>query len=246
MRSRGDTGGTALLNLGIGGNRVLRDGLGPSVVSRLDRDVLAASGVRWLVVFAGANDIGTADATEPAQRQVVGELCTAYEQVAAKAHAAAVAAYAATLTPFGGNDPYDDLAGHREVARQVVNAWIRASRQLDAVLDFDQAVRDPLSQRRLGRAPHRPGGTRRGPVGAGRGAGRRHADAAAAGGRRGRLSKIAVPRTNGLYLPWLTRANSLDVCLFAACLRRSTGCPWIPWIGLWVELTRAGSVARDL
>ena len=50
MRSRGDTGGTALLNLGIGGNRVLRDGLGPSVVSRLDRDVLAASGVRWLAV----------------------------------------------------------------------------------------------------------------------------------------------------------------------------------------------------
>lgn len=149
MRSRGDAAGAALLNLGIGGNRVLRDGLGPCIVSRLDRDVLAVSGVRWLVVFAGVNDIGTADATEPVQRQVVAELCAAYEQIAAKAHAAGVAAYAATLTPFGGNDPYDDPAGHREAARQAVNAWIRTSRPLDAVIDFDQAVRDPLSHRRL-------------------------------------------------------------------------------------------------
>jgi lysophospholipase L1-like esterase len=149
MRARGDTAGAALLNLGIGGNRVLRDGLGPSIVSRLDRDVLAVGGVRWLVVFAGVNDIGTADATDAGQRRVVAELCQAYGQIAARARAAGVAAYAATLTPFGGNDPYDDPLGHREGARQAVNAWIRGNGRLDAVLDFDQAVRDPFRHRCL-------------------------------------------------------------------------------------------------
>lgn len=149
LRSRRDGPGPAVLNQGIGGNRVLRDGLGPSIVSRLDRDVLAVNGVKWLVIFAGVNDIGTADATPPAQRQVAAELCTAYQRIAAKARAAGIAVYGATLTPFGGHDPYDDPAGHREAARQAVNAWIRAGRGFDAVLDFDQAVRDPRSPVRL-------------------------------------------------------------------------------------------------
>ncbi len=149
MRSRGDAGGVALLNQGIGGNRVLRDGLGPAVLARLDRDALEVTGVRWLVIFAGVNDIGTADATDAAQRQVAAELRAAYEQIAAKAHAAGIGVYGATLTPFGGNDPYDDPAGHREAARQAVNAWLRAGRGFDAVLDFDRAVRDPLDQRRV-------------------------------------------------------------------------------------------------
>jgi lysophospholipase L1-like esterase len=148
LRARGDGAGIAVLNQGIGGNRVLRDGLGPSIVSRLDRDVLAVSGVGRLVVFAGLNDIGAADATQAAQRQVAAELCAAYEEISAKAHTAGISVYGATLTPFAGSDPYDDPAGHREAARQAVNAWIRAGRGFDAVLDFDQAVRDPLHQRR--------------------------------------------------------------------------------------------------
>ena len=121
MRSRGAGGAAsarsvALLNQGIGGNRVLRDGLGPAILARFHRDVLAVSGVRWLVVFAGVNDIGTADATLAAQTQVVVELGAAYEQIAAKAHAAGIAFYAATLTPFGGSVSYDDPGGHREYA----------------------------------------------------------------------------------------------------------------------------------
>lgn len=149
MRSRAGNVATALLNLGIGGNRVLRDGLGPSIASRLDRDVLALRGARWLVLFAGVNDIGTADATRAAQRQVVAELCAAYEEIGARTQASGIAVYSATLTPLGGNDPYDDPAGHREAARQAVNAWIRTSDKFDAVLDFDEAVRDPLVHRRL-------------------------------------------------------------------------------------------------
>ncbi len=136
-----------VLNQGLGGNRVLNDGLGPNVLARVDRDVLAQSGVRWLILFEGVNDIGTADATEAAQKQVASDLIAAYQQIITRAHAQGICVYGATITPFGGNVPYDDPNGFREAARQEVNAWIRTSHQFDAVLDFDRAVRDPANPR---------------------------------------------------------------------------------------------------
>jgi lysophospholipase L1-like esterase len=149
LRSSQDTAGVAILNQGMGGNRVLRDGAGPSVLARLDRDVLAVSGVRWLVVFAGVNDIGAADASDVAQKQVAADLIAAYEQIVVRAHAQGITAYGATLTPFGGSEPYDDPQGHREGARQAVNERIRANRLFDAFIDSDLAMRDPLHPRLL-------------------------------------------------------------------------------------------------
>jgi lysophospholipase L1-like esterase len=152
LRARGDAAGVAIVNQALGGNRVLRDGTGPSLLARLDRDALAVTGARWLVVFAGMNDIGTADATDAACGQVMADLIAAYDQIVTRAHALGISVYGATLTPFGRSDPYDDPRGHREAARQAVNGWIRTARRLDAVIDFDQAVRDPRCPRRLGQA----------------------------------------------------------------------------------------------
>ena len=149
LRSRPDGAGIAIVNQGVGGTRVLRDGLGPAAAARLDRDVLAVSGARWLVVFEGVNDIGTADATEAAQKQIAADLIAAYEQIITRSRAQGIRVYGATLTPFGGNEPYDDPAGYREAARRAVNRWIRDGRRFDAVFDFDRAVRDPRSARRL-------------------------------------------------------------------------------------------------
>jgi lysophospholipase L1-like esterase len=143
------TADIAVLNQAAGGNRVLKDGLGPNVLARLDRDVLAHSGVAWLIVFEGINDIGTAAANTAAQRRVAADLIAAYEQIIVRAHAQGIHVYGATLLPFGGNAAYDDPAGHREAARQTVNAWIRTSGRFDAVIDFDHAVRDPQDSRRL-------------------------------------------------------------------------------------------------
>ncbi|WP_438388478.1 SGNH/GDSL hydrolase family protein [Actinopolyspora saharensis] len=137
------TADVAVLNQGVGGNRVLRDGLGPNALARLDRDVFARSGVEWLVVFEGVNDIGTAAPTKAAQRRVAENLISAYEQMIRRAHAQGIRVYGATLTPFGGHASYDDPNGHREAARQRVNDWIRSSHRFDAVLDLDRAVRDP-------------------------------------------------------------------------------------------------------
>jgi lysophospholipase L1-like esterase len=142
-------GRIAVLNQAAGGNRILNDGLGPSVLARLDRDVLALGAVDWMLIFEGVNDIGTAEATDTAQRQVTDDLIAAFRQVATRAAARDIAVYGATITPFGGNTGYDDAAGLRERSRQAVNAWIRHSRTFDAVVDFDAAVRDPANPRRL-------------------------------------------------------------------------------------------------
>jgi lysophospholipase L1-like esterase len=142
----------AVLNQAAGGNRVLNDGLGPSVLARLDRDVLATSGADRLILFEGVNDIGTAPATDADQRQVVADLLVAYQQIVVRAHAVHIPVLGATITPFGGNTGYDDPDGLRERSRQAVNDRIRRGRLFDKVLDFDAAVRDPAVPRRLAAA----------------------------------------------------------------------------------------------
>ncbi len=149
LQANQSTSDLTVLNQGLGGNRILNDGLGPNVLARLDRDVLSQSGVKWLIVYEGVNDIGTANATQADQQKVAADLIAAFQQIITRAHAAGIKVYGATITPFGGNNPYDDPTGFREAARQTVNAWIRTSHAFDAVLDFDAAVRDPANPRQI-------------------------------------------------------------------------------------------------
>jgi lysophospholipase L1-like esterase len=149
LRTDHRTADTAVLNQAAGGNRILQDGLGPNGLARLDRDILAQSGVTSLVVFEGINDIGTAPATPEAQQDVADRLISAYGQILLRAHAQGIRVYGATLTPFGGSTPYDDATGHREATRQRINDWIRTSGRFDAVVDLDKATRDTDDPRRL-------------------------------------------------------------------------------------------------
>jgi lysophospholipase L1-like esterase len=149
LQSHTRTADVAVLNQAAGGNRILNDGLGPNALSRIDRDVLATSGVRWLLVFEGVNDIGTADTTPAAQERVGTDLIAAFRQIITRAHAQGITVYGATITPFGGNNPYDDPAGLREATRQAVNRWIRTGGKFDAVIDFDRVARDPANPRQL-------------------------------------------------------------------------------------------------
>jgi lysophospholipase L1-like esterase len=142
-------GGVAVLNQGGGGNRVLADGIGPSVLARLDSDVLAIGGADRMLLFAGVNDIGTAPATVADQKRAADDLLIAYEQVVLRARARGLRVYGATLTPLGGNDSYDDPGGLRESTRQAVNERIRHGQIFDGVADFDAAVRDPRRKGRL-------------------------------------------------------------------------------------------------
>jgi lysophospholipase L1-like esterase len=134
-----------VLNQGIGGNRLLHDGLGPSALVRLDRDVLAQTGVHWLVLFEGVNDIGTckSDCDQDFNAQ---QMIAAYEQIIVRAHSHGILVYGATITPFGESSY---ATADAERARQTINNWIRSNGHFDAVIDFDAATRDSANPHNL-------------------------------------------------------------------------------------------------
>ncbi|MCA0355792.1 MAG: SGNH/GDSL hydrolase family protein [Proteobacteria bacterium] len=136
----------AVLNLGIGGNRVLADGLGPSGVSRFDRDVLSQSGVTHFIILEGVNDLGVLNRDQSkdgsANARMAQDLISAYASMVAKARAKGIKAIGATILPYSGSAYYHPPA-EAEAARQTVNAWIRAPGNFDAVIDWDAALRDP-------------------------------------------------------------------------------------------------------
>ena len=135
------TAGLGVLNEGIGGNRVLHDGTGPSALARFDRDVIAQAGVKYVVVMEGINDIGHAfDPGKPYDVVSADDLIVGYKQMAERAHAHGIKMIAATLTPYVGAK-YQSAAG--EAARQTLNAWMRSSQMLDGVIDFDKMTQDP-------------------------------------------------------------------------------------------------------
>jgi lysophospholipase L1-like esterase len=138
----------AVINAGISGNRVRRDVIGSSALGRFDRDVLARSGVRWLVLFEGINDItfSALPAVPDTERTTADALIETLEQIVDRAHARGIKVMGGTLMPMGGlwlhNTETDAL-------RQTVNEWIRTSGKLDAVADFDAATRDPRQPAQL-------------------------------------------------------------------------------------------------
>jgi lysophospholipase L1-like esterase len=141
----------SVLNAGIGGNRLLRDGLGPSALARLERDVLAQAGVRWLVVLEGINDIGTAVGAKAKGEPAAGadEIIGAYAQIIERARARGIRVYGGTIMPFEGFTYAGYYTPEGEADRRRINDWIRTSGRFDAVIDFDAATRDPAQPSRL-------------------------------------------------------------------------------------------------
>lgn len=142
----------AVINLGIGGNRILHDGTGPSALSRLDRDIFARDGVRFLIVFEGVNDLGSATREHPidaeSHARLVADLEAAYLDIIGRAHARGLKVFGATIAPMGGSPIYHPDAAN-EADRQAVNAWIRTLGHFDAVIDFDKVLADPAAPDRL-------------------------------------------------------------------------------------------------
>jgi lysophospholipase L1-like esterase len=142
--------GMAVLNQGISGNRLLHDKFGPNSLARYDRDALTQSGVTHIIVLEGINDIGLPGAFGmPAEEVSADEIIGGLHQLIERAHEKKLMIFGGTLTPFEGTTfpGYYTPAG--ELKRQAVNTWIRAKAEFDAVIDFDQAVRDPSHPTRL-------------------------------------------------------------------------------------------------
>jgi lysophospholipase L1-like esterase len=146
LQRNAGTRNVGVLNQGIGGNHLLTDGLGPNVLARFDRDVLAQTGVRWVIVLEGVNDIGEltrlSDPPQTEHEAFVRRVLASYEQAIARAHAARIQVFGATIMPYTDSNYYHPPASN-EADREAINAWIRTPGHFDAVVDFDKIMADP-------------------------------------------------------------------------------------------------------
>ena len=136
----------SVLNQGISGNQVMRDGAGVSALARFDRDVLSRPGVKWVVVLEGINDINGRGRTDAPGSLTSDELIGGYRQIIERCHMNGIRVIGATVMPEQGVPVTSD---HTEQIRQAANAWIRTPGNFDAVVDFDKVVQDPQSPARI-------------------------------------------------------------------------------------------------
>lgn len=132
-----------VLNAGISGNRILLDGghYGLDALARFDRDVLAQTGVRAIIVLLGINDI-----QQKPQESDPAHIETGLLQIASQAHEHGLEVMVGTIMPVEGSYAYSPQI---EATRQAVNAFIRTSRMFDGTCDFDKSLRDPADPHRL-------------------------------------------------------------------------------------------------
>ena len=136
------TADLGVINMGISGNRVLRNNIGTSALARFDRDVLARSGVAWVILMEGINDITwSALPGAPVSQQASADaIIEGLSQLVDRAHAHGIKVMGATLTPMEGLWLFNE---ETEAMRLAVNEWIRTSGKFDAMVDFDAATRNP-------------------------------------------------------------------------------------------------------
>jgi len=137
----------SVVNAGIHGNRLLRDGAGPNALARLDRDVLSVSGVTDVVLFEGINDIGWGNAKPTTEGPVDAvDVIAAYTQIIQRAHGKGVRVIGATIPPYRGSIYF---TARGDAVRQAVNQWIRTSGAFDAVVDFAAVLADKTDPSQL-------------------------------------------------------------------------------------------------
>ena len=133
----------AVMNQGLGGNRILHDIRGDSGLRRFDRDVLAQPGVTHAIVMLGTNDLRNRPG-KPEEEVTAAQMIAGLKQLAVRGRSRGIKMIPATLTPFE-NETFLPGAWNprREAVRQAVNEWLRKVEGFDALADFDRALRDP-------------------------------------------------------------------------------------------------------
>lgn len=134
------TQNVGVVNAGISGNQVLRDGAGQSALARLDRDVLVVPGAKWVILLEGINDINLRGKQDGPGAVTAEELIWGYRQIIERCHMHHIKVIGATIMPEEGVPTASERG---EAIRQTVNHWIRTKGNFDVVLDFDVVTRDP-------------------------------------------------------------------------------------------------------
>jgi lysophospholipase L1-like esterase len=135
-----DAPNRAFVNEGIGGNRVTVTATqgSPAAVQRLDRDVLARSGISHVVFFEGTNDINS-DLVNGDQ------LIAGMTEIIQRVKARHLKIIGATIIPRSSTT----WTPQKTVYRRQVNDWIRKQAKFDGVYDFDRVILDPTSPDRM-------------------------------------------------------------------------------------------------
>jgi len=118
----------ALVNQGIGGTNLA--GSGTAAEARFARDVLGQSGVKYVIILDGVNDIN-GDASAQTLQGV-------YDKLIKQARDKGLLVYGGTITPFNGPSYY--TVAHEQV-RTTLNTYIRSG-AFDGTIDFDKAISD--------------------------------------------------------------------------------------------------------
>src|SRR5262249_2344483 len=123
----------AVMNQGLGGNRVLHDIRGDSGLRRFDRDVLAQPGPTHALVMLGTNDLRNRRG-HPEEEVTAVQMIAGLKQLAVRGRSHGITMIAATLTPFE-NETFLPGAWNprRETVRQTVNEWLRKVEGFDAL-----------------------------------------------------------------------------------------------------------------
>jgi lysophospholipase L1-like esterase len=132
----------AVMNQGLGGNRILHDVRGDSGLRRFDRDVIAQPGVTHAIIMLGTNDLRNRSA-KPEEEVNAAQMIAGLKQLARRGQSHGIKMLGCTLTPYW-NETFLPGAWNprRETVRQAVNAWLREGGAFDAVVDFDRALQD--------------------------------------------------------------------------------------------------------
>ena len=151
---------SSVLNEGIIGNRLLHDSpkgadnplgaaLGQAGLARFERDVLAQTGVKYVIVGLGINDIlfPAFPFTPPSETVSAEDIISGYRQIILQGHQKGLRIIGTTNPPFE-NSAFEGFVTafytpEREAVRQKVNDWIRGSGEFDGVVDLDAVLRDP-------------------------------------------------------------------------------------------------------
>jgi lysophospholipase L1-like esterase len=138
----------AVVNAGIGGNQVVGPAEytvekpfpgGPSALSRLDRDVLALSGVTHVIWLEGINDFSANG--KASFEQVRDGMKEGVKRIRAKFKGVKI--IGATLTPVAGTTAAGHGSSDQDAKRRQLNEFIRNSGGIfDGVADFDKATVD--------------------------------------------------------------------------------------------------------
>lgn len=141
-----------LLNLGIGGNRLLKNtnvpmmmgvnAFGNAGLKRLTGDVLELEGVKAVIVAMGINDIAQPGGA-PGFSPPIEELCTTDElkagltEVVEKCREKGLAVIGATITPFKGFPSYNEATAK---IRNEINDWILTCGLFDMTIDLGKQL----------------------------------------------------------------------------------------------------------